>query len=141
MINCRPLIEQRIKEQVTEFKEVAGSADLSNILQARVSDPGCYVFQERTVAKSNEMIGLTRQQVTIRFAVIIVVRNVKDSRGVDAADISALLQESVRIALLGWIPHDACDPIEYVDGNLVSFANGFFVWKDSYQTFQFIRSL
>lgn len=141
MINIRPLIEARLRAQVPAFKEVAGAADLTNILQGRIAAPGCYVFQERSSVGSNDLVGAVMQRVTQQFAVITIVRNVKDSRGADAADYSQSLQATVQTALLGWIPHPNALPIEYVSGALVSFANGFFIWKDLYQTTQYIRSV
>jgi hypothetical protein len=72
--------------------------------------------------------------------VLIVVRNVKDTRGSDAADASYGLQASLKTALLGWCPDAGADPMEYSSGALVSFANGFFIWKDTFITHQFIRA-
>ena len=139
MINLRPLIEQRIKSEVTAFSEVAGAANLENIMAGRISSPGCYVFKERSQPQGGDLIGATMQRVTLRYAVVIIVKNVRDPRGSDAADESDALQEAVRTALLGWQPSQESDPIEYSDGALVSFANGFFIWRDTYQTYQFIR--
>jgi hypothetical protein len=140
MINLRPLIEQRIKDEVIAFSEVAGAANLENIIAGRISSPGCYIFKERSQPQGGDLIGATMQRVVLRYAVIIIVKNVRDARGADAADESDSLQESVRTALLGWQPCPEADPMEYADGALVSFANGFFIWRDSFQTYQFIRS-
>ena len=140
MENLRPFIEARIKAQVAEFKEVEGASDLQNITANRLSDPGCYVFSESVFVTPNTVIGKTMQQVTLTFAVVIVLKNVKDARGSDAADVSNTLQESVRTALLGWQPHSVADPMEYAGGTLVSFSNGFFIWRESYRTIQYIRS-
>jgi hypothetical protein len=139
VINLRPLIETRLKT-ITEFKEVAGAADLSNILQGRMSDPGCYVFQERSVASENSMATAVVQRVVLQFAVIIVVRNVKDSKGSDAADTSYALQSSVITALIGWTPDSNSEPMEYVSGNLLSFDNGFLTYKNTFKTAQYLRS-
>jgi hypothetical protein len=141
MINVRPLIEQRLRAEIPAFKEVAGAAGLSSILQGRIADPGCYVFQERSTAENSDLVGATMQRVTLLVAVITVVRNVRDSRGADAADASSEFQDSIQTALLGWQPHESADPMEFVAGALVSFANGFLIWKDTYKTYQFIRSI
>lgn len=140
MVNLRPLIQARISSQVTDFKEVAGAADMTNIMAGRLTDQGCYIFQERVTAEASVLINATRQRITINIAVIIVVRNVKDARGGDAADTSFALQSNLKTALLGWTPDDSADPMEYGGGALVSFANGFFIWKDTFTTHQFIRS-
>jgi hypothetical protein len=80
------------------------------------------------------------QRLAVSFAVLIVVRNVKDARGADAADASYTLQAALKTALLGWCPDASADPLEYSGGALVSFANGFFIWKDTFITHQFIRA-
>lgn len=139
MINLRPLIETRLKT-ITEFKEVAGAADLSNILQGRMSDPGCYVFQERMLASENSASTAVIQRVSFQFAVIIVVRNVKD-KGADAADTCFALQASVMTALLNWTIDENAEPLEYVSGNVLSFDNGFLVWKDTFKTAQYLRAI
>ncbi|MDI1231335.1 MAG: hypothetical protein PSU93_09320 [Methylobacter sp.] len=140
MTTLRKLIEQRIAAQTTLFKEVAGAASINNIMTGRLSDAGCYVFQEARKASESKLVGLTRQRVSLSFAFIIAVRNVKDARGGDAADACALLQAAVQAALLGWEPDSATEPFEYAGGNLISFTNGFFIWKDSYRTAQLIQS-
>lgn len=141
MTNVRPLIEQRIKTRVAEFKEVAGAADIANVLQGRVSDPGCYIFQERETAAENSMATAVVQRVVLQFAVIIVVRNVKDSKGADAADTSHALQSSVIAALTGWTPDSNSEPMAYVSGNLLAFDNGFLTYKNTFKTAQYLRSI
>ncbi|UOA07622.1 hypothetical protein [Methylobacter sp. S3L5C] len=138
--NLRPLIEARIRTQIPAFKEVAGAADLTNVMAGRLSDAGCYIFHERVTATESDLIGATMQRLAVSFAILIAVRNVRDARGGDAADASYLLQDSVKSALLGWCPDASADPLEYSGGALVSFANGFFIWKESFITHQFIRS-
>jgi hypothetical protein len=140
MENLRPLIEARIRAQVTDFKEVAGASDLQNITANRLSDPGCYVFEESVKIMANRTINSVTHMVTLQFAIVIVLKNVKDARGSDAADVSHGLQNSIRLALLGWKPHSTTDQMEYSGGVLVSFANGFFIWRDSYTTNQLINS-
>lgn len=141
MSNLRPLIETRIRTQVPTLKEVAGAADMANIMSGRLTDQGCYIFQERITATENHMVGTTIQRVAISFVVLIVVRNVRDARGADAADASYTLQASIKSALLGWSPDASADLLEYSGGALFSFSNGFFIWKDTFNTHQFIRAI
>ena len=138
--NLRPLIEARIRSQIPEFKDIAGAADLANVMSGRLSDSGCYIFQERVTVTESDLVGATMQRLAVSFALLIVVRNVKDVRGGDAADASFLLQDLIKSALLGWAPDASTDPLEYSGGALVSFANGFFIWKESFVTHQFIRA-
>lgn len=134
MMNLRCAIENRIRKTCLDFKEVAGSADLVNVLAGRFADPGCYVFYDRTAAQSSESEAPIIQRVEMFVGVVIVVRNVRDSRGGDAADISWQLQNQIRKALLGWAVNADFDPVSYVGGNLINFDNGFHIWKDSFKT-------
>ncbi len=140
MSTLRQLIEARVKAQCADFKEVAGAASIGNVLNGRLSDSACYIFQETRKVSDSNLVNFTRQRVSLSFAFIIVVRNVKDARGSDAADACAALQEAVQAALLGWTPDSNSEPLEYAGGNLISFENGFFIWKDSYKTAQHINS-
>ncbi len=141
MPNLRPLIESRIRTQIPAFKEVAGAADMANVMAGRLTDSGCYIFQERVTAAESQLANAIMQRLTVTFAVLVVVRNVKDARGGDAADASYTLQAALKTALLGWCPEAGADPLEYGGGALVSFANGFFIWKDTFITHQFIRAI
>lgn len=140
MSTIRALIEARIKAQVTDFKEVRGAADLSNVLQNRVAAPACYVFQESDQPSKNNLVNAVSQRVVDQLAVVIVVRNVRDPRGSDAADVSEALRDWVRAALVGWIPASTHEQIEYAGSRLISFADGFFITKDSYRTAHFVRA-
>jgi hypothetical protein len=140
MINIRPLLEARLRAFVPELTEVAGAAGLASIAKARLSDGGCYLFQERIAASPNGMINATMQRLTETIAVLIVVRNVQDARGGDAADAVFALRALINAALLDWQPDPGADPLEYGGGTLVTFADGFLIWKDSYMTNQYLRA-
>jgi len=141
MINIRPLIETRIRTQIPAFKEVAGAVDLASILKGRLSDNGCYIFQESESDDPSNLVGATRQQQFERFAIVTVVRNVRDSRGTDAADLNHIQRVAVKEALLGWQPHAAFDPFEKAGGKIIGFVNGTFIWSDTYKTSQLISSI
>lgn len=142
MINIRLLIEQRIKAKakVTVCKEVAGASDLASLLSGRLADGGCYVIPESDQASKNTRVNAVSQRNQEQFAVIYSVRNVRDQRGADAADACHALRAEVLAALLGWVPNSDCEAMEKVNGRLVSFVNGFYVWKDVFQTAQYIHS-
>lgn len=140
MINIRPLIEQRIKDTVPELTEVAGSSDLSTLLTGRVSDGGCYIMPESDTATPNGRVNAVAQRNQEQFAVIFTVSDVRDPRGADAADVCNGLRAKVLSALLGWVPESSCEMVEKVNGRLISFTGGYFIWKDVYQTAQFIHS-
>lgn len=139
MINLRPLIEQRLKAETSGFSEIAGASDLPQLLAGRVSGTGCYIITESTRANTEVRYGIN-QRVEEQIAVITSVRNVRDPRGGDAADVSHGLRNQVLDALLGWKPHDNASGLIYVGGALVSFVNGFFIFRDSFSTWYTIEA-
>jgi hypothetical protein len=141
MSTLRALVEARIAAEVTDFREVAGAAGLTNILQGRIAAPGCYVYQEGSDAATNKMANIVSQREVIQLAIVIAVKNIRDGRGGDADDVSQALRDSVRAALLGWEPDGGYEMLEKVGHKLVSFANGFLVTKDVYRTAHMIRSI
>ena len=141
MSTLRQLMESRLRAQIPAFKEVAGAADLNSILAGRVSAPGCYIFTERDTAGANTLVGAVSQRVTELMAIITVVRNVRDAQGADADDENKVLRSLVSTALLNWEPDATHEPMEYVGGSLVSFANGFLYYKSTYSTATQIRAV
>lgn len=140
MINIRPVIETRISGQIANLGEVAGASSLAEILKGRLVHRGVYIYPERKSAEANRLVGTVSQRVSVQFGIVSVVRNVRDSRGADAADVSAVLQDEIEGAMLGWTPHGNFDAIEYAGGRLVSLIGGFYIWLDSYRTATHIRS-
>jgi hypothetical protein len=140
MINIRPPIEQRIREQVPDFAEVAGAVSLQAIQQGLIPNKGCYVMLDRVTAGDNQTRNTdVTQKVMLSVAVVIVVKNVRDARGADAADTCAALQDQIHAALLGWRHSNEITPIEYQAGQLLSYSGGFYVWKDSFKTNHIIK--
>lgn len=134
----RQEIEARV--QVADiFANVSGAAGLKSILTGGLVDSGCYIFRESKIPKKSERVNAVSQQVELRYAFVISNINVADAQGADASDISEQLQESLQQCILGWSPSSAHHPFEYVDGRLISFQNGFYLFKESYQTMAYIR--
>ena len=140
MINLRPLIEQRIREQVPSLKEIAGASDLQSLLAGRLADAGCYIIPESDRASENSRVNAVAQRLVEQYSLIFIVRNLRDPRGADAADVCHALRLDALAALVGWIPDPACEAFEKVSGRLISFANGFYIWQDTYRTAQYIHS-
>ncbi|MCQ8183702.1 hypothetical protein NP603_21525 [Methylomonas sp. SURF-1] len=141
MINIRPVLETRIRGQIANLGEVAGASSLAEILKGRLTHRGVYIYPERKTAEPNRVIGAVSQRVSVQFGIVSVVRNVRDSRGADAADVSAVLQDEIEGAMLGWLPHGNFDGFEFAGGRLVSMLGGYFIWLDSYRTVTHIRSI
>ena len=138
--NVRPLIQARVQAQVPAFKTVAGASSLEAIKSGRLMDAGCYVYRESQKAEASELVNGVMQRITVSIGVVIAVRNVVSASGVDADDTNFNLQNSLKTALLNWTPEPYSTPLQFGGGVLVSFANGFHLWKDTFITQQFIRA-
>lgn len=139
-MTIRQAVEDRLREQLTALREVAGAASLDAVLSGRVSAPAAYVFREAQQASPNEGANYISQRIGVRLGVVLVVRNVADPRQGDSSDEAEALAEQVRDALLGWAPADEAEPLEYAGGRLVSMQNGFYFWMDSYTTATYWRA-
>nr|VFK58191.1 MAG: hypothetical protein BECKUNK1418G_GA0071005_100239 [Candidatus Kentron sp. UNK]VFK68305.1 MAG: hypothetical protein BECKUNK1418H_GA0071006_100139 [Candidatus Kentron sp. UNK] len=139
-MNTRQEIQARIKEQCLDFKEVAGAADYQALLSGRINAPGAYVFPDSQKAGENTLVNGISQRVNRLFGITIAVRNVSGARNVDSSDENTDLCNKVCAALLGWSPTD-CEPIEYVDGQLMAIHNGFHLWMERYRTATQIRKV
>lgn len=140
-MTLRKLIEDRIAASITDFKEVAGAADLKAILGGRVSTPGCYIYRERTKATPNSGLNVVSQLRTETIALIVTTRNVQDMRGGLSADACEALCNLIEDQLLGWQPDTYYSPMTYSDGGLLLLNDGLHYWRDVYQSTVTIRGL
>jgi hypothetical protein len=136
----RAQVEARIRDEVPDLREVDGAAGIANIMAGRIADKGCYIFQKGSSASKNNLANRVSQRETIHLGVVLTVKNIQDARGADADDVSQALRDSIREKLLGWEP-DGYEPLEKVDGKLISFANGNYITLDTYSTAHHIRSI
>ncbi|MBF0415598.1 MAG: hypothetical protein HQL79_07500 [Magnetococcales bacterium] len=140
-MTVRQAIEKRIREQVTGFRLVAGSADLRSVVTGSVTPPAAYVFEVGRTAKANQLIRAVEQEITESYAVVIVVANYRDAKGSDGADSCRELCDQVAQALLGWQPAEASTSMEYAKGQLVDMHDNHFYWQDVYTTTSLIGSV
>jgi|LakMenE01Jun11ns_1017448.scaffolds.fasta_scaffold9631684_1 hypothetical protein len=141
MENIRPATQSRLKNNVTELKEVAGAASLAQILQGKKTDKGAYVFQTRESASSGLSTQLVIQNVDVQVSVVTTIYCVSDSMGGDAADASHDLRELIKAELIGWEPSVNFEPMEFAGGDLISFLDGFYVWRDNFTSRTIIQQI
>jgi hypothetical protein len=141
MTTLRAHVERRVRDQVALLRDVGGAVSLSAVMEGRVAAPAAYVFSESKRGGRNGADNSVIQRVEYQLGVVMVVRNVRDERGVDSSDAVEDLTAAVRTALLGWQPSEDAEPLEYVGGRLVSMVNGFVFWLDSYRTAMHWRSV
>ncbi len=142
-MTIRQAIETQIKALDTgsNFREIAGAADLRSLLKSRVAQNGCYVFRLRNRAGQNQLDNGTSQRVVESYAVVVVTTNRRDERGGDSSDANEALCQQVDAALLGWTPDPDAEPMEYGGGQLVSMQNGSFYWQEVYTTARYRRAV
>lgn len=141
MATLRQLIEARIKSEVDGLRAVAGAADMQSVLQGRVSPPAAYVFRLRNAAGPNTLANAVDQRVNEQYAVVVVTRNVGDSRGGDSSDANEAICDDIGDALLGWEPAADAEPMEYGGGRLVSLQDQFLFWQETYTTARYRRAV
>ncbi len=140
-MTIRKNIEDRLKAQVSDFREVAGAADLRSVLDGRVSAPACYIFRMRNRPGKNTLDNAVSQRVDESYAIVVVSQNLRDTRGGDSSDVNETLCDQVNTALLGWTPDPTAESMEYGGGQLVSMKGGFFYWQDIYRTARYRRAV
>ena len=140
MATLRQLVEQKIIDSNLGFKEVSGAADLSAIVENRISIPGCYVFRTKIMAGENELINSVSQEVKESIALIVVTNNVKYLRGDDSSDENEVLCEKIQGVLLNFRPAEKYAPMTYSGGALITFKDGLFVWQETYLTWSIINN-
>lgn len=143
MITTRKQIEDRIRQQVTDLKQVAGAAFVGNVAQNRITPPAAFVLEVSAGAKPNQIMTQTVVQSTQEtYAVIVVVKNQTNSRGADSADQCRGLRDKIIQSLLGWSPGGDMGPITYGAGQIFQdfFEDGLLGWRDLFVTHGTLRS-
>jgi hypothetical protein len=119
-MTIRQLMEARIKDQVPQFKEVAGASSIENVLKNAVSTPACYVFLDREFIKPNPETKAEYEPLWQSYTVLFAVQNVRDPRGSDASDECEALRDAVKNALIvDWQPAENTEVFRYRGGLVV----------------------
>lgn len=102
--------------------------------------PAAYVIELADEATANGLAtGGTRQRLTERLGIVLVVASLRDGRGAAASAALRTVRQAVRAQLIGWPPGPDHDPLGYVSGALVGAERGYVVWQDVYVTRSTLR--
>ena len=93
-------------------------------------DPGPSVMADQVI-----------QRVATPLGIVLVVRNLSDTKGVAAGQDMEALRAAVKAALLGWQPAAEYDPLQRGRGTLLAFKDGHMWWQDIYLTATYDRSV
>lgn len=136
------LIIDYLRTHVSKLKSVSGAAELAAASSDLKQTPSAFVVPMSERASPNRTGTMVVQQNnTVRFAVILAVQNLRDSRGQKANDDLRILRHDILNALHAWQPGDAFDPIEYGGGRVLRLNNQVLWWQDEFLTAHFMRSI
>jgi len=133
----RPVVD-RLKDQIKDLRKVAGAANFASAHDDIKGEPRhAYVIPANDSAQPNraDTNGAVMQWVSERFSVALAVSNRRDPRGEHAINNELeSLRSQVMAALLGYVPANGYDPIEYVSGNLLQLTPGVLWWSMTFST-------
>ena len=136
--DLQPIIA-RLRDQVTEAKRCRFAMSLPAALQDAVAagtgERWIYVVPGSTTASANpDAAGWMSQQITVQFSVLVIAKNVKDSRGEGAQDDLIVVVKPLRKALQGWAPVWANRPVELGRGRIAGWSDFVSVWQEDFLT-------
>lgn len=135
------VLVDRIREQVPEFANVTGVAELvaaKGIAQRR---PACYIAPGQETADRDAMIGRASQRVRETFGIWIAVANGASATGAAAQEQLGTLAAAARAALVGWQPDAEHTPIELVSAGPVQWDDDqTLFWPELYQTEYYLET-
>lgn len=131
----------RIDDQVVVLRNhVAGAAEFEAAKESIAHTPAAFVLPLRELAKENEQDTGVLQRTSVRFGVLLAVRNVRDARGAASSQDLKALRASVFTALLGWAPTADHDPVTYAAGQIMLLSKGVLWWQDEFITAYYVRA-
>lgn len=134
-MQLEPVI-QRLRQQAPSLAHVAGGVSLAALKSVPSRTPAAFVLPVSEQAGPNTSGTLeVNQRIVRRFAVIVVVRDVRDATGEAAYD-GGLSQARGEIdaALVGWAPEPGAGLVTRAGGRLLSFSSGALWWQDEFES-------
>lgn len=131
-----------LKAAVPELKLVGEAADFQTAADNKPNTtPACFVIPlaERPNPSADADIGI--QRVFVAVGIVLVVRNVADTKGTAAGADLTELRKKVKAALFGWSAMPDFAPFERGDSQLLGFKDGYMWWQDIYLTDYYDRSV
>lgn len=115
------------------FAAIGSVADFAALADMPQRMPAAYVIPLDERAELSDLIGVNAQTHTATFGVVLVVRYAGNASGAKAAQALVGLRKSVHDTLVGWVPTDCFDAVQFVSGSLAELADGGTVaWRDDF---------
>lgn len=136
-LSIAPVVD-RIRDQVTALKLVAGAAELASAIDGStgIQSPSAYVVLAREDAASHAGgAGHLVQSVNVALGVTLCVRNYAraDLGGAAGTDLESI-RASVRGALLNWMHPDAELVFDLQSGSVYQYDKGTLWWQDVFRS-------
>lgn len=102
--------------------------------QLQMDAPAAAVMPDGDDAQPPISQNVAVQEITDRFAVVLIVRTASKQRGDKSADDIHLLRAEIWRALIGWSPGDSYSPVEYVGGEVISMNRNITYYNLSFES-------
>lgn len=127
---------------VPALKLVGGAADLQAAVEnSPTVTPCAFVIPLEENPGANALGNFVAQRVAVAVGVVLVVRNLSDSKGAAATVDMEVLRKATKAVLLGFSPGSEYDPLERGQSALLVFKDGHMWWQDIYITAYYDRSV
>lgn len=135
-------LKARIKATVPEIKFVGEAADFQSAAESNPKvTPACFVIPLEEMPAPNQMGDILIQKVQATVGIVLVVRNLSDSKGAAARLSMDAIRKLVKDQVYGWQALPALDPFERGSSHLLAFRDGHVWWQDIYLTSYYDRSV
>lgn len=129
-------VAARLRESVPELVEVGLARDLATARIETILPPSAWVviLSETAGEVRYEVCDFFEQVVTVRFAVVLGVRDIGDRTGTQAATDLLPIRKAVHRALAAWKPVDANHGCRFARGALSGSpgSDGTLFWQDEF---------
>lgn len=134
MIDVSYAVVVRMNAQVgSQFSFVGTAADFAALDAVPRSVPAAYVIPLAERAEPADVIGANAQTHTATFGVLFIVRHAGDGSGAKAMLSLHALRRATHDAIVGWVPADCFDVVQFVSGALAELIDGGVVaWRDDF---------
>ncbi|MGE0256931.1 MAG: hypothetical protein AB7N54_20215 [Alphaproteobacteria bacterium] len=135
-------VETRLAE-VEGLLAVAGAASFAALMDGKVrpaKTPSAWVIPvAERAGPPARATQVAHQRITVRFGIVIAVREISDAVGDKASAAIEPVHLAVVDALVGWRPEGHDSLVAYAGGRIVGFQTGFAWWLAEYETARFHR--
>lgn len=125
----------RLVAEVPALALVGGAAEFQRAAETNpTAVPAAYVLPQDESPGARPFSGDDVQKIDVSMAIVLVIRNVADTKGGAALDALKPLRDAVKVALLGWVPIEGYASLSRGPSSLLAFRDGHLWWQDTYRS-------